>query len=95
MNRSDLIEILREKNNIPFRKAELIVESFFDVIVRSLKEGRRVEIRGLGSFFAKSYRAYMGRNPNTGEKILVPPKVLPVFRPGRILNRRLNQKTEQ
>lgn len=95
MNKSDLIEILQKKNNIPFRKAELIIESFFDIIIKSLKEGKRVEIRGFGSFFAKSYGAYMGRNPNTGEKILVPPKVLPFFRTGRILKRLLNQKAEQ
>lgn len=95
MNKSDLVEILKNKNNLPFKKAELIVESFFDVIVQSLKEGKRVEIRGFGSFFAKSYRSYMGRNPNTGEKILVSPKVLPIFRAGRILRRILNQKTEQ
>jgi len=92
MNKSDLIEILSKNNNIPIRKAELIIEAFFDFIVKSIKEGKRVEIRGLGSFYGKSYKAYMGRNPNTGEKILVPPKILPLFRAGRELKNLLNQK---
>jgi len=92
MNKSDLIEFLSKKNNIPVRKAELIVDAFFDFIVKSVKEGKRVEIRGFGSFFGKTYKAYMGRNPNTGEKILVPPKVLPLFKVGRELRNLLNSK---
>lgn len=92
MNKSDLIRIISEKNNIPYRKAELIVESFFDFIIESLKSGKRVELRGFGSFFTKSYKSYMGRNPNSGEKILVPPKRLPLFRAGRELKKMINQK---
>lgn len=92
MNKSDLVEIISKKNEIPYRKAELIVDSFFDFIVKSLKEGRRVELRGFGSFFSKSYKSYIGRNPNNGEKILVSPKKLPVFRAGRELKKLLNQK---
>ncbi|MCX7957653.1 MAG: integration host factor subunit beta [Deltaproteobacteria bacterium] len=92
MNKSDLIQQISEKNNIPYRKAELIVESFFDFIVRSLQSGKRVELRGFGSFFTKSYKSYMGRNPNSGEKILVAPKKLPVFRAGRELKNLINKK---
>ncbi len=92
MNKSDLIEILSQKNNLPLRKAELIVESFFDYIIKSLQSGKRVEIRGFGSFFTKSYKSYMGRNPNTGEKVLVAPKILSVFRAGKELKNLLNQK---
>ncbi|MCX7944216.1 MAG: integration host factor subunit beta [Deltaproteobacteria bacterium] len=93
MNKSDLIQILSETNNIPYRKAELLVESFFDFIIQSLKVGKRIEIRGFGSFFTKSYKSYMGRNPNTGEKIVVAPKKLPVFRAGRELKKKINEKS--
>ncbi|MGC8926772.1 MAG: HU family DNA-binding protein [Myxococcota bacterium] len=93
MNKSDLIEILSQKNKIPLRKSELIVESFFDFIIRSLQEGKRVEIRGFGSFSTKSYKSYMGRNPNTGEKILVSPKRLPIFKAGRELKKLLNPES--
>ncbi|MGB9600492.1 MAG: HU family DNA-binding protein [Myxococcota bacterium] len=93
MNKSDLIEILSQKNKIPLRKSELIVESFFDFIIRSLQEGKRVEIRGFGSFSAKSYNSYIGRNPNTGEKILVSPKRLPIFKAGRELKKLLNPES--
>lgn len=90
MNKSDLVKLISENNDIPLRKAELIVESFFDFIIKSLKEGKRVELRGFGSFSTKSYRSYMGRNPNTGEKILVAPKKLPIFKAGRELKKLLN-----
>lgn len=92
MNKSDLVRLISEKNNIPFRKAELIVESFFDFIIKSLQSGKRVELRGFGSFFTKSYKSYMGRNPNTGQKIIVAPKKLPVFRAGKELKNLINQK---
>ena len=52
----------------------------------------RIEIRGFGSFFPKTYNSYNGRNPKTGETILVPKKILPIFRPSKDLLTKLNKK---
>jgi integration host factor subunit beta len=52
--------------------------------------GDRVEIRGLCSFFVKDYRSYIGRNPKTGEKVIIRPKKLPFFKSGKELKERVN-----
>jgi integration host factor subunit beta len=89
MTRSELVDALAHRHSVSRQVAEAVVEGFFSGIARSLQSGARVEIRGFGSFAAKHYEGYAGRNPRTGEPIEVKPKVLPVFRVGRELKLRL------
>jgi integration host factor subunit beta len=91
MNKSELIEALGNKRNLSFKKAEEIVNIIFDSMSRELAAGGRIEIRGFGSFMVKEYKAYMGRNPKTGEIIQVHPKRLPFFKVGKELRDRVNQ----
>ena len=58
----------------------------------AISNNTRVEIRGFGSFYPKKYKSYKGRNPKTGESIVVPEKVLPLYRPSRDLLDKLNDK---
>ena len=85
MNRGDIIQALRAGNGLSTKDAELVVKMFFDEIANALSGGDRVEIRGLCSFHVKKYKAYTGRNPNTGKKVEIAPKKLPVFKPGKKL----------
>src|SRR6056297_2076480 len=80
MNKSELIKVLAEKENITQEEATTIVSTFFESIKNALKEDKRVEIRGFGSFKIKEYQGYLGRNPSTGEVVQVKPKKLPFFR---------------
>jgi hypothetical protein len=52
----------------------------FDSIVRALRSGRKVEIRGFGSFHTRQRAGRIGRNPKTGAKVEVPPKKIPFFK---------------
>ncbi len=90
MNKSELIKSLAEERNISVEEATEIVSIFFDSMKQALKKGDRVEIRGFGSFKVKEYQGYMGRNPKTGESVLVNPKKLPFFRAGKELKEFLN-----
>jgi integration host factor subunit beta len=56
-----------------------------------MAQGERVEIRGLCSFFVKSYKTYTGRNPKTGEKVIIKPKKLPFFKSGKELKERVDR----
>ncbi len=85
MNKSDLMIALKEKDNLSRQEAERIVNVFFSSIEDSLCNGGRVEIRGFGSFTVNSYKSYYGRNPKTGDQILVPAKRLPFFKVGKEL----------
>jgi integration host factor subunit beta len=91
MNKSELVESLANKKNLTYKKSEEIINLIFDSMTDALVEGGRIEIRGFGSFVVKDYKAYMGRNPKTGEVIQVHPKKLPFFKVGKELRERVNQ----
>src|SRR5688500_2664936 len=90
MNKSELVERLAERAKITKKRAEQVVNLVFDQMTQALKRGERIEIRGFGSFTNKSYDAYTGRNPRTGETIHVPAKKLPFFKVGKELKERVD-----
>lgn len=94
MTKSDLIEKVAAQLNLPKGKAELIINCIFDSMEESLKAGNRIEIRGLGSFEIRRYKAYEGRNPRTGDPVGVNPKRLPFFKVGKELKERVNAGAE-
>ena len=85
MNKSELIEALSNKENLTEKKAIDVINLIFKGFVDELKNGGRIEIRGFGSFVVRSYGAYTGRNPKTGQNIKVSPKKLPFFKVGKDL----------
>ena len=90
MTKSDLINELSRRQNVPVARAESIVDAIFGSIEATLCLGERIEIRGLGSFELRTYGAYSGRNPRTGEKVDVKPKRLPFFKVGKEMKDRIN-----
>jgi integration host factor subunit beta len=93
MTKSELVDALAASRNLSRRTAEEIVHVVFDAMAEALVEGRRIEIRGFGSFKVREYQGYTGRNPRTGTAIEVKPKVLPVFKVGKALRSLVNQDT--
>jgi len=91
MNKLELISALKTEANISKSEAAKVVHIFFDNIADAMTSGERVEIRGLCSFFVKSYKSYTGRNPKTGEKVIIRPKKLPFFKSGKELKERVNR----
>ena len=90
MNKSQLIEKLAVVTNQTNKVSEGSVNIFFDNIKQALAQGDKVEIRGFGTFLLKSYNAYTGRNPKSGEKVHVSGKDLPFFRAGKDLRQKVN-----
>ena len=85
MTKADLIEDVSRLAEVTRKDGEVIVETIFDSIVRSLRVGDKIEIRGFGSFRTRQRRGRVGRNPKTGEKVEVPPKKIPFFKPSKEL----------
>lgn len=95
MNKSELIEALAEKTNLPIREASSITNTLIDTMSDALARGDSIEIRGFGSFVVKEYDSYIGRNPKTGEKIKVGPKKLPFFKVGKDLREKVNHQRKK
>ena len=89
MTKSDLIEAIAAKANIPKARAELLVNGIFDAMAESLARGEGVELRGFGSFSVRDYEGYQGRNPKTGDAVPVQPKKLPFFKVAKELRARV------
>jgi integration host factor subunit beta len=85
MTKADLIEEVSQALELPLKEGELIVDTIFGGIVRSLRQGDKVEIRGFGSFRTRQRQARIARNPMTGARVEVPAKTIPFFKPSREL----------
>ena len=91
MTKSELIIRLAEKNpHLYQRDVERIVSTVFDEVSAALSRGDRVELRGFGAFSIKNRDSRTGRNPRTGETVLVARKSVPFFKVGKDLRIRLN-----
>ncbi len=91
MTKSELIARLAERYpQLVAKDAEFAVRTILDAMAGTLSDGHRIEIRGFGSF-ALSYRPpRVGRNPKSGEKVMVPEKWVPHFKPGKNLRERVD-----
>jgi integration host factor subunit beta len=88
--KADLVDQVAEAVDLTKKQAESIVNSVFDSIVESLRSGEKIELRGFGSFRIRSRKPRIGRNPKTGERVEVPSKQIPYFKPGKELKDLIN-----
>jgi integration host factor subunit beta len=91
MTKADLIEEVAQITDVTRRDSEVIVETIFDSIVHSLRAGDKIEIRGFGSFRTRQRNSRVGRNPKTGDRVEVPAKKIPFFKPSKELKDLVNQ----
>ena len=93
MSRQNLIKKLKKKNpNLNNKEIEEIINIFCETIEKGLKQGRKIELRGFGTFFIKKIKEkYNARNPKTKELIYVPEKNKVRFRPSRKLKNFINE----
>jgi integration host factor subunit beta len=90
MTKADLIEEVANLAEVTRKDGEVIVETIFDSIVKSLRAGDKIEIRGFGSFRTRQRKPRTGRNPKTGAKVEVPAKKIPYFKPSKELKDLVN-----
>ncbi|WP_255407077.1 integration host factor subunit beta [Ideonella sp. A 288] len=86
MTRSDLVTRLADRfGQLTQRDTEFAVKTILDAMSDALARGHRIEIRGFGSFSISRRPPRMGRNPRSGEKVTIPEKLVPHFKPGKAL----------
>jgi integration host factor subunit beta len=90
MTKAELVEEVSRVSDLTKKHSELIVETVFRSIITALQRGEKIELRGFGSFRLRQREPRKGRNPKTGDKVDVPPKKVPYFKPGKELKELIN-----
>ena len=86
MTRSDLVVQLAERfGQLTHRDTEFAVKTILDAMAHALARGHRIEIRGFGSFSINRRPPRVGRNPRSGEQVVISEKLVPHFKPGKAL----------
>jgi integration host factor subunit beta len=85
MTKAELVEEVSRVSDLTKKHSEVIVDTVFKSIIDALHRGEKIELRGFGSFRLRKREPRKGRNPKTGDKVDVPPKKVPYFKPGKEL----------
>ena len=94
MTKAELVEEVSRVSDLTKKHSEVIVDTVFKSIIDALHRGEKIELRGFGSFRLRKREPRKGRNPKTGDKVDVPPKKVPYFKPGKELKDLINQEAE-
>ena len=90
INKKQLIEIIAdEQDQLPYKDIELAIKTIIESMIDSLKKGKRIEIRGFGSFSLRYRKSRIGRNPKSGESVNIDERYVPHFKPGKDLKERV------
>jgi integration host factor subunit beta len=90
MTKADLVEEVAKVIELTRKDSEVIVDTLFESVIKALRTGDKLEVRGFGSFRVRQRNARVGRNPKTGEKVEVPAKRVPYFKPSKELKDVIN-----
>ena len=94
MTKAELVEEVARISELTKKHSEIIVNTVFDSIIDALRKDEKIELRGFGSFRIRQRRSRQGRNPKTGDKVDVPAKRIPYFKPGKELKELINSSAQ-
>ena len=89
MNKGELIDVIASTTNVTKKEADAILTALVDTIVSEVSLGNKVSLVGFGSFERRERKAREGRNPKTGEKMLIPATRVPAFSPGKLFKEKV------
>ena len=87
MTKKDLIVLVAKKANLTNKASGDAVSAMLNGVRDSLKRGEKVVITGFGTFSIRNRSERPGRNPKTGEKIILAARRAPGFTPGKTLKK--------
>jgi integration host factor subunit alpha len=92
MTKADIVEELYERVGISKQDAAQLTELFFDIMKETLEKGETVKVSGFGNFVVRAKQARRGRNPQTGDEIMITPRKVLTFKSSPLLKEALNNK---
>ena len=93
MTKSEFVDNLAKHLEFSKQEGERVLEAVLETLRSALANGEKIDLRGLGSFKVRESKSRQGRNPKTGETIVIPAKRSAAFRPGKDLTLLLNRST--
>jgi integration host factor subunit alpha len=90
MTKSDIVERIYERVGFSKKEASEVVESIFELIKGRLEQGEKVKVSGFGNFIVHQKRPRKGRNPQTGEEIIITGRKVLTFKASPVLKKSMN-----
>lgn len=91
LTKADIVDSIYEKSDRNRAEVKNVVETLLKIMKQSVKKDHALLISGFGKFEAYDKKARKGRNPQTDETIILPPRKVVVFRVSRKFRSELNQ----
>ena len=85
MTKAEIVNSISNATGLTKVETEAVVNGFISTLKEAMMNGENVEIRGFGTFKIKKKKARIARNPRTSEKVEVPERFVPIFKPSRDL----------
>ncbi|QOV20178.1 HU family DNA-binding protein [Blautia liquoris] len=90
MNKTELVAAIAEQTQLSKKDAEAALKAFTDVVADELKKGGKVQLVGFGTFEVSERGEREGRNPQTGETMIIKASKSPKFKAGKALKDMMN-----
>ena len=91
MTKAEIVERIYEKVGFSKKEASEVVEAIFEIVKARLEKGEKVKISGFGNFVVHQKRPRKGRNPQTGDEIIISGRRVLSFKPSQVLKKTINE----
>ena len=91
MTRKEIVKRVTQRTGMPYIRAKVVVEETLNAITDQIVENGRLELRNFGVFEVQTRRERVARNPRTGEKVIVPERKVVVFKPGKLMVKKVKE----
>ena len=92
MKKADLVDVVAQQKNLPRQQVEITIDALIEAVAEGLAKGERIDLRGFGAFAIRESAARKGRNPQTGAEIQIEARRVPIFKAGKELKDRVNNR---
>lgn len=94
MNKGDLVSAVAEKASVTKKQADVVLTATLEAIVEAVSSGDKVRLVGFGSFEYRERKPREGRNPQTGDKMIIPATKVPAFSAGKLFKEKVAPEQE-
>jgi integration host factor subunit alpha len=95
MTKAELVSIISEKCSFSRQESIRLVDQVFHILKETLEQGEKIKISGFGNFVTREKRPRQGRNPQTGEQMMISGRRVLTFKPSALLRKVLNQENPE